>query len=306
MQNVRLDPIVRRKLEDQAVVREQQQRVQLFTHSTFEAERKTFAGIGKPDLSAIGSSANGDSREKASKGNEVEETLTFKMKDGTRLELPRLTAEQSAVVEAILAKGTPEQRERLVRSSRQYAARAYEEVERDNAGGPYGLASTQAAYSTYQQASMGSSTTEQEKAMTDAIIMGVYGHEQNLRDFFQKIRDEQALANEMKTDVLELESMIDDLEEGETDFFDYREVVFNEDGSVSVIEHKNVEMTKEQAQELKQRLEYQIEALGKVETMDTYYLQMMVHRWQQATNTITNIMKQSHETMRGIIDKARA
>lgn len=306
MQNVRLDPTQRIRNDGQVDLQEHQQRVHLFTRSQIEAQRPTFAGIGKQDLSGILSSSQDGERQKAQREEEVEEKLVLRLKDGTRLELPRLTKEQYAHVSAVLASASAEQAELLMEAGRVFGAEADNEVEQGRIDGPYSPSAIKAGMNTYAEYMATTGSNSQSDILAGALVFGMYGHEQNLRDYFDKLAAEQRLASELRTDVAVLDELLADMEPGETEVFSYREVFFNEDGTQTVVTHQDVEMSKEQIEALKEKLQGQIETLGQIENRDMTKIQVMVQRWQQAMTALSNILQNIHDTQRGIIANSKA
>lgn len=306
MSKMRIDQVTRTSAAEQVVLQDAQKRIHLFTHSRMEKGRKTFAGIGKQDLSAITSSGNGEGQKRANR-QEEEETISVKMRDGTILEMPRLTQEQYADIDTILSQSTPEQAEHLVRTGQIFGAEAYNELEEGRAEGPYSLTATSAAQTSYEAYAVTTAQKKQSELTTGAVLFGMYGVEQNLKNYFQSIQQEQKLAADLRTDAAELEEALADWpDDGSTEVFDYSEVIFNDDGSVSVIEHKGAELTKGEAKALLEKLKGQIVSIGQFDQRQMMQLQRMVEKYQQAMNTLSNIMKNTDETHKAIIANAKA
>lgn len=306
MPQVRVDQITRAKVAEQIVNEDRQQRVHLFTHSRFESQRATFAGIGKQDLSNIAKSSNGDQQKSARKDEDVDETLSVKLKSGDILEMPRLSKEQLSDIDAILSQATPAQAEHLVRSGQIYGTAAYQEIDQGREDGPYSLTATSAARTTYEAYVATTVHRQQEDKVHGSVLLGMYGVELNLKNYFQKVQDGQDLAAELRTDAAELEEALADWpDDGSTEMFSYREVQYNEDGSYTVVDHKNVEMTKAEAKALLDKLKGHIASLGQFEQRQMAQLQMMVNRYQQAMNTLSNIMKNMSDTHKAIIGNVK-
>lgn len=307
MSKVRVDQATRARIAEQITQQDQHKQIKLFTHSKLEPARKTFAGIGKLDLSAISTSADGKQEDgKTRKDDEVDEVVSIKLTDGTRLELPRLSEGQYAEIDAILSQATPEQAEHLVRTGQQLGATAYAELDAGRAEPPFSLTANHAAQTAYETFVVTVKHAKNEEAAHGAMLFGMYGVELNLKSYFEKVQGEQKVASDLRTDVAELEEMIADWpDDGSTEVFDYREVIFNEDGTITVVEHKDVEMTKAEAQALVEKLEGQIENLGQFDNREMMELQMMVNRYQQAMNTMSNIMKNMQDTHKAIIGNIR-
>ena len=305
MAEIRVDKVTQHRVAEQTKIQEEQERIHLFTHSRLEAPRKTFAGIGKQDFSAIGSQNDGQQGQREGRA-EHDEKITVKTRDGKQIEMPRLTAEQYADIDAILAQATPEQADYLVRSGQMYAAHAYNEIEEGRADGPYSLEASSAAQTTYEAYVATGAQTQQEDATTGAVLFGMYGVETNLKNYFGHVQDEQKLASSLRTDVAEIDEMLADWpDDGSTEVFSYREVTFNDDGSISITEHKNVEMTKGEAEALRDRLQASIDSLGTFQNSEMMQLQVMVNKYQQAMNTLSNIMKNQNDTHKAIINNVK-
>ena len=120
-------------------------------------------------------------------------------------------------------------------------------------------------------------------------------------------RPSQAVSEDLRTDQADIRSALADWpDDGSTEFFDYREVKFNDDGSYAIVEHYDVELTKAEAEALLMELEGQIASMGQFDQRSMYTLQNMVQKFQQAMNIASNIMKQQHETEKAIIQNVRA
>ena len=307
MTRIKVDQVTRNQAPEQAVIEEQKRRIQLFGHSALEATRATFADIGKQDFSALTQGAKDRQKRGRAQDEAEQETIFVKSREGTRIELPCLSSEQYEQIDAILSQSTPEQAEHLIRSSRVVSAAAYDELRDGRTVAPFGLEATSAGQTAYETYLLTTKHRADEKATEDTLLFGMYGAEQNLRDYFGGVKEEQQVAADLRTDVAELDELLADWPEGqETEVIDYREVVFNDDGSISVVEHKGVEVTKAEAEALRDRLKGSIESLGQFENRQMTQLQWMVNRYQQAMTTLSNILKNTHDTHKAIIANTKA
>ena len=73
MSNVRVDQVNRARISEQIVQEEHKKQIKLFTHSRYEEQRQTFAGIGKTDLSAITTSSGNKGKEAKAGEDAVDE-----------------------------------------------------------------------------------------------------------------------------------------------------------------------------------------------------------------------------------------
>jgi len=303
-----------------------QPRVRLNLHTTnrFENNRKTFAGIGKQDLSAA---ANKDGAEQAPKKQTPSVVPErFRMHDGTWLEIPRLPQEQRDQAEAILSRLPSQQQESARQAARKLAKAVFFELQ----GNPQLASSSSALGAESYTDDLNAAGAESfqlfesfgltehdifanagvdqtyEESVTSDILLGVTGIEGELYDFFDNIRQEQNLSEDVRTDAVELEQMLAEWpDDGSTEVFEYNDVVFNDDGSTTVYT-RQIELSKPQAQALLNKLNGDIESLASISMRSHFALQMIVQKYQQAQNVVSNIMKLQHETHRGIVQNVRA
>ena len=71
-------------------------------------------------------------------------------------------------------------------------------------------------------------------------------------------------------------------------------------------EHKNVEMTKAEAEAVLAKLSGSVESLGGIHDSEMAELQMKVHKYQQALTTLSNIMKGMDDTHKAVLGNVRA
>jgi hypothetical protein len=224
--------------------------------------------------------------------------------------MPRMPAADRQRAEAFLAGLPPAHRSRMEQAAVTLgdeawaaAAAAPEGVVLDTASS--GLQS--AANNTFESWLV---TQGEEGASADnnsLIVTSVWGVEKSLYNFLGDASARDKAGSEIRTAITELEEMLADWpDDGSTQLFSYNEIVVGADGSVSMIEHKNVPLTKEQAQELLSELNTRLDSLSVFTNRDEMMLQMMVHKYQQVTNAISNILKNTDETRRGIISNVKA
>jgi len=305
MSKLRVDKIQNQRQQDAATQTERvKPRTELHTQSTFNAEGPaTFAGIGRPDLSAI---KQGSDKPRAAR---APAPLTYRMADGTELTLPQLSLQDQAASEKLLS-SAGDGREKLERAATELGEAAYNETQ----SYPPDVAITEASAGLQQSADNAyevymTSTGQQQRdqASNQALLMGMWGPQTALQNFFHKVVGRDALSGEVRSDVAELKDMLADWpDDGSTQTFSYHEVIENPDGTVTVVEHNNVQLTKAEAEALLERMQGQVETLGSIATRDQFKLQYMVQRNQQAINTLSNILKNQDETRKGIIGNVKA
>ncbi len=311
MGKIRVEQLTfRNQVRDSATVKDREQRLHLFANSGFENQRKTFAGIGKRDLSALtGSNKDGSGHQRAHQPQNAEEIITIRFKDGERVEFPRLRPEIRERAEFILTNIKPEEREQLGEAMFETGVQTWgETLENPDGSNLESTAALQSAGNeTYEGYMTSGFQSEQNEYEQDALFMGMYGAHDALNSYFQEVQGNQQTASEVRTDIADIEAALTDWpDDGSTESFDYREVIYGDDGSINVVEHRDVEMTKEQAIALRDSLDSSLNGLSNFDTLQMANLQRMVNNYQQAMNTVSNIMKTSHDTQKAIIANARA
>lgn len=307
MSKLRVDEIQNRTQQKQATeqVEQVQKRVDLHTNSSFQATGpQTFADIGKNDLSAI---TNGD--DNAVRPRDAKPPV-YTFRGGLKLELPRLSHEERAKAEGYLASVPADQRPALEATAIQLGMKALAEMENVAPGvelteGSEALQSS--AGQTYDQWMVGAGQDQRDQAAEASLFLGMYGAEVGLENFFKEVIGKEALADDVRGSIRELEAMLEGWpDDGSTEIFSYTEVKKKPDGSLEIIEHKNVEMTKTEAKALLQQMKGTEGMLSGIATRDHHQLQYMVQKNQQAMNTLSNILKNQDETRKGIIQNAKA
>ncbi len=308
MQQVKINQVKQQEVRTQDTAETRRKRVELFTNSQVEGARATFSGIGKQDLSALSKTSTDQN---ATHERAEEEPIMVKFPDGTRQELPRISSDQRAQLQAFWATLDPEKRQELQTAAVELGAMAYDRVldRRDEKGAALTTdkammdAGSQPSWEAYFATGY---QEEQAKAEQSGIIAGLWGVEQNLYGFFDKMRANQNLASSVRTDAADVtEALATWPDDGSTELFSYTDLTINDDSSVSTTAYTDVELTKEEAKALLKRLELNIESLSTVTTMEGMELQRMTNKYQQASETISNILKLTYETQKNILQNVK-
>ncbi len=306
MSKLQVDQIQNRALEKRTTEQEHvQKRIDLHTHSGFQAKGpQTFAGIGKHDLSAI---SRGDDNA-VIRRDPKPEVYTFR--GGLKLELPRLGREDRAKAEGYLSSVPTDQRPALEAAAINLGMNALAEVENGEPGVELTAVSEALQGSvnqTYDQWMVGAGQDQRDESAEAMLFLGLYGAEVGLENFFKEVIGREALADDVRATIRELEALLDDWpDDGSTEIYSYTEVKKNPDGTLEIIEHKNVELTKGEAKVLLMQMQGTEGMLSGITTRDHQKLQYMVQKNQQAMNILSNILKNQDETRKGIIQNAKA
>jgi hypothetical protein len=256
--------------------------------------------------------------------NNTQQSRTLQTRDGTEIELPQLTAAERAKSEAVYAQLSPEAAAAVKASAKKLATAAYIDVAAQRAaanGAPDGQALLEASQGTLRSAAVehvstvaaakfnkstsAMSSSQFEGAMTDAMTTGMSSVESNLYDFLGGFMKKAGMSNEVDTDAAELQTMINDWGNEETQQFTYHEVETDKDGN-QTLAAKTVTLTQAQAEDLYKQLKATSDDLSTIGEADTLNLQMMVQDYQQAMTTLSNVMKGYNENLRGIIQNVKS
>lgn len=297
----RLDPTTNRVLTQTTDSRPNPKRVELFKESSFDSN-----GGGRVDLSALKETKATDE----SVAPEAERPLprNIMLPNGTLIEIPTVADVERRRTLEVMRRVRPENREKT-----ELVARAFAQALIDDANSPqglsptsFGLASTPAHKQAEEVSNINNANRSHEDATTDALNYGMYGLEKNLREFVTMLETEREMGEEIRADLLVLKDVINEWPgEGGTQTFKYHELVVHEDGTKELVE-KTVELTREEAISLANKLEAQEGSLGATNTVNQMVLQRIVQGYQEGMSTLSNIMKTYDENLRGIISNSKA
>lgn len=250
------------------------------------------------------------------------EPVMFRTPSGIRAQSPALSdAHRKALVQSV-AHMTDDQRQRYEAKQKQLGKMLYElieakletqkpEAERvpeipDYDELLHSAAMEQAVIDPFVEKLMGQNQTDYEQEVTDHLIGGLWGFEQIITDYVMKIDKEQKMADEIRADMAELQELWNDWpEDEETQQFTYHEVIEDQHGNKELVE-RTVEITKDQAQELYRLLEEADKQLATFGPAEQQIIQVVTHGWQQAMNTLSNVLKHYDETLRNILQNSKA
>ncbi|MEL6340556.1 MAG: hypothetical protein AAGJ56_05890 [Myxococcota bacterium] len=167
-------------------------------------------------------------------------------------------------------------------------------------------AMTNAVTDPYVERLLGDETVDYETSVTDSLIGGLWGFEEIIRDYVTKIDREQQMADEVRADIAELEELMADWPaDQERQEFTYNELVRDENGEASLISQTEM-LNREEAVELIRKLEESDQQLAGFGPAEQQTIQVVTHGWQQAMGTMSGILKAFDETLRNILQNAKA
>ncbi len=265
---------------------DQRHRRELYKTSAFDT-----AG-SRQDLSALNPEKAKAQAETVDAINDQQpRSLSYRLPNGTLLEIPCLCGAERKSVDRIYERLQAEQRDELVTVARRLSKGCLEAA----AQGPEALQSASAALK--QDASavetlVAIAEDEGYDVASKGMLVGIEAMEQNISDVFKFMEQKQATVDGSRSELVELRQMLGDWpDDGSKQTFTYHELVNNPDGSISAVEHKDAELTKEQAQDLVDSLDSTVESALSLSAMEQSRVQVMVNQYQQAVTAVSNIMK---------------
>jgi hypothetical protein len=280
-------------------------------------ESSSFAkGASGIDLSAI--------KNPVDAVNNSQEARILRTRDGQEIEIPTLDAETRAKAAALYAKVSEAGRQRLQLAGLEVGRAAFAYVAATRAmakGEPTGRAQLEAATSALYSAAQanlaavaneqygkppsGLSQSQFNNAMTDAMTNGMAGVEGDLNATMQRFYEKAQMSETVDTDIAELNDMLANWPEGSSQSFTWHEAVKDENGNYSIVE-KSGTLTKEQAEDLKHKLDAEANGLNSMSAIEMQMLQVQVQDYQQAMTTLSNVMKAYDDNLKGIIQNVKA
>jgi hypothetical protein len=217
-----------------------------------------------------------------------------------------LSDDQRGQLQAFREGLTPERREAIDAATDKLVEAIFAEV----GANPSGLTSIssglQATYGqTYEVFMIDSGHLGREDQVTTIMFSAMAGIEAEVADHATMVQERTGLAGETRTDITELRDMLSNWPEGTSQTFTWREVKVDGAGNVTV-EEKTAVLTKAEAEALVKNLELQLESIRGQTEIDKFDLQHKYEMMQQAVNTLSNIMKQQHDTEKAIINNVKA
>ncbi len=256
--------------------------------------------------------------------NNSQEGRLLQTRDGNEIEIPTLDAENRAKASALFAKVSEAGKQRLQAVGQELGRAAFAHVAATRSverGEPDGKAQLEAASSalysaaqanlaavaneTYGKAPRGLTQTQFNNAMTDAMTNGMAGVEGDLNATLQRFAKKAQMGETVDTDAAELQDMLANWPEGSSQQFTWHEAVKDENGNYSIVE-KTGTLTKEQAEDLYNKLKASANDLQSITAIEQQMLQVQVQDYQQAMTTLSNVMKAYDDNLKGIIQNVKA
>jgi len=144
-----------------------------------------------------------------------------------------------------------------------------------------------------------------DNAVQGVMFGAMVGIEQDLGNFASNLKEKLNMSGEMRTDITELQNELADPtwtdSENDTRSFTWREIETDADGNIVGFTEHTGELNKAQAGAKLKELEEQRATLGEFTEMMKFDLQRMSEDYQQALNTLSNLLKSQHDSLMAII-----
>lgn len=241
--------------------------------------------------------------------NTFERVHSLRFRDGSSIAIPSMSEKDRQTAGALFAQVPIEQRGALQASADALAGAIHNEAQTNLEGINVGSFSAGLVNQLGQTVETFVLTTGKKQA-DDAVQAVMYGAlvgvEQNLGNFAQDLQDKLNLAGEMRTDISELRDELADWpDDDSTRTFSWTEVTYDENGNMTVTKHEE-DLSKQEAQDLMEKLDGQLQTLGDMTEMQKFDLQKMTEDYQQALNTLSALLKAQHESLMAIIRNVKA
>jgi hypothetical protein len=137
------------------------------------------------------------------------------------------------------------------------------------------------------------------------MYLALGGMESYLAGFASKLKEINGIAQESRTEIMELQDMLKDWPDGQSQEFTWHTVSFDENGNPTVQTHTET-LSKEDAQKLLDDLNMQQQSIGDMSDMAKFDLQSKYQDYTQAVQTLAGIQKQTYDDAMKIIANLKA
>jgi len=241
--------------------------------------------------------------------NSFERVDSVRFTDGATLAIPTMTERDREEVAKLFANIPPEKQPVLNQASVNFGDALYNETKVNPAGvkvGSFSSGLVDAANQSLETFVVTTGKTQADDAAKGVIFMGLVGLEGNLADMAKGVEAKTQLAADMRTDIAELREALSDWpDDGSKKSFTWTENITDKDGNVITVTREG-ELTKEEAQALMEKLDGQLSSLRDMTELDRYDLQTKVQDYQQALQTLTEMMKAQHDQLMRTIANLKA
>jgi hypothetical protein len=238
-----------------------------------------------------------------------ERARALSFSDGTRVDVPTMSEEDRQTAGQIFASVSAGSQPQVQAAFDSLAAAIFDEAKKNPQGvavGSFSAGLTGQLNQTTELFMVGTGKAQADQAIQGVMFGAMIGIEQDLGNFAQDVQDRLNLAGTVRTDITELRNELSDWENpDEEKTFTWTEVTFDEAGNMHV-ETKTDNLTKAEAEELLKKLELELNTLGDMNEMMKFDLQQKTHDYQQALNTLSGLLKASHDSLMAIIRNIKA
>jgi hypothetical protein len=239
--------------------------------------------------------------------NSFERVGSVSLSDGSRIDIPSMNDSDREAAARLFGSVPQEKRAMLDQASQDLGKALYEESRKNLPIGSVTSSSAMSALTAAAQAYTTANATvgspETNQAFMGTMYMGLVGLEGDLEVKARDLEGKNKLADEIRTDLTELRTELADWpDDGSKRAFSWTEV--KADGTI--VKHENELLTKDQAKALMGNLEESLSSVRDMTETAKFDLQKNLQDYQQALQTFSGILKDSHEQMMRTIANLKA
>jgi hypothetical protein len=242
--------------------------------------------------------------------NESYERVTAVRVAGTRIDIPHMSAADQSTAAHLFGAIPTDKQARVQASFDTLAGLVHSEARSNPSGiqvGSFSAPLTKALGDSLEVYMVSSGVGEADRAVQGVLLGAMVGIEQELSVFARALQAKLDLSAELRTDITELQNEIADWEDpGEKREFSWHEIETDSEGKIANISLKTATLDKAGAEELLNELETGRANLGDLTEMMKLELQQMSQDYQQALNTLSNLLKSQHDSLMSIIRNTKA
>ncbi|MBI5510214.1 MAG: hypothetical protein HY903_15770 [Deltaproteobacteria bacterium] len=243
--------------------------------------------------------------------NSFERVGGVEFADGSRIDIPSMTDSDREAAARLFASVPVDKQPQVDQASQDLAKAVYAASASGlTAGGASTVvmpALTNAAQAYVTATGLGTNAQVGSSAANNAFMgtmyMGLVGLEGDLEGRARDLQSRNQLADDLRTDMTEIRNELADWpDDGSTKTFSWTEV--KADGTI--VEHTNEALTKAQAEALLKNLDEQLAGVRDMNELARFDLQKNMQDYQQALQTFSGILKESHDQMMRTINNLKA
>lgn len=234
-----------------------------------------------------------------------ERVSSVSLQDGTRIDLPSLSASDSRALRTFYGALSQGQQGELRTLSGNLAQNLREQAQGGDPAAANAAATANLVNITEMVARVNAAQGDDEK-MQMVLLNSTAGIYERMTSLAQNVKFKVDTQRELRTDIAELRNLISEWPEGvEKQTITYHKTTVDDAGNVKV-EEVTESVTKAEATSRMEGLEGQLQSVSELTELQRLDLQDVVQKESQIFQMLSSLFKNQHETLRGIIQNLRA